>query len=361
VRRLLGVFSVLALALPGTAAAVSLQAVPGGGGFDHPVHVNAPRNAPAGTLYVVEQSGYVRKLEGGTKSLFLDIHTRVSNGSEQGLLSIAFDPDFATNHFFYVNYTDVNGDTRVVRYRTDPTMSHADLSTARRILLVRQPYSNHNGGLGAFGPNGRLYVGMGDGGSACDPQNRAQNLGTRLGKLISLNPRNIAGGWRIDAYGARNPWRFSFDRALGRLYIGDVGQDTWEEIDTISRWALGGTPENLGWNPFEGPYRSPCATTGLNTRGPLIRPISAYSHSYGCSVTGGFVYRGSLMSSLRGWYFFGDYCSGRIWRLLFRSGHLVSGKRLVLDSGLNITSFGEDSHGELYVADHNGAIYQLVP
>jgi glucose/arabinose dehydrogenase len=358
----LGVFAaVLALAVPSTAAAVSLDPVPGGGGFTAPVHVNAPRGAPAGTLYVVEQGGYVRRLEGGSKTLFLDIHNLVSGGGEQGLLSIAFDPKFATNHLFYVNYTNVNGDTRVVRYRTNPAVTQADESTRKVILSVAQPYDNHNGGQLAFGPNGRLYVGMGDGGSGCDPGNRAQNLSTRLGKLLSANPRNIPAGWRIDGYGLRNPWRFSFDRGLGRLYLGDVGQSSWEEIDTVGVSWFGGTPENFGWNVYEGPYRSGCATTGLRGSGRLIGPISAYSHSYGCSVTGGFVYRGSLMSNLRGWYFFGDYCSGRIWRLLFQSGHLVSGKKLVMDSSLNISSFGEDSRGELYVADRNGTIYQLVP
>jgi glucose/arabinose dehydrogenase len=358
----LGVFAAaVALALPSTAAAVTLSPVPGGGGFSNPVHVSAPRSAPAGTLYVVEQGGYVRRLEGGSKSLFLDIHDLVSGGSEQGLLSIAFDPSYATNRLFYVDYTDTNGDTRVVRYRADPTFSVADEATRKLILTVRQPYSNHNGGQLAFGPNGRLYVGMGDGGSGCDPGGRAQNLSSRLGKLLSLNPRNIPGGWRIDGYGLRNPWRFSFDRGLGRLYIGDVGQSSWEEIDTVVPSVLGGTPENYGWDVYEGPYRSPCATSGLRGHGTLIRPVSYYSHSLGCSVTGGFAYRGPLMPSVHGWYFFGDFCSGRIWRLLIKSGHLVSGKRLVTDSSLSISSFGEDSKGELYVVDRGGTLYQLVP
>jgi len=358
----LGVFAaVLALAVPTTAAAVTLSPVPGGGGFSNPVHVSAPRSAPAGTLYVVEQGGYVRRLEGGSKTLFLDIHDLVSGGSEQGLLSIAFDPNFATNHLFYVNYTNVIGDTRVVRYRTDAGVTQADEATRRVILTVKQPYDNHNGGQLAFGPNGRLYVGMGDGGSGCDPGSRAQNLSSRLGKLLSVNPRNLAAGWRIDGYGLRNPWRFSFDRGLGRLYIGDVGQDSWEEIDTVVPSVLGGTPENYGWDPFEGPHRSGCSTTGLRGRGKLIWPVSYYSHSYGCSVTGGFSYRGSLMPAIRGWYFFGDYCSGRIWRLQIKSGHLIHPKQLVMDSALNISSFGEDSKGELYVVDRGGTIYQLVP
>jgi glucose/arabinose dehydrogenase len=356
------VAAVLALALPSTAAAVRLSPVTGGGGFTAPVHVSAPRGAPAGTLYVVEQGGYVRRLQGGATTLFLDIHDLVSAGGERGLLSIAFDPNFATNHLFYVDYTNVNGDTRVVRYRTNPAATQADESTRRIILSVQQPYANHNGGQLAFGPNGRLYVGMGDGGSGCDPGNRAQNLSTRLGKLLSANPHNLPVRWRIDGYGLRNPWRFSFDRGLGRLYLADVGQGSWEEVDTIGVSSFGGKPENFGWNVLEGPYRSGCATTGLKGSGRLIRPISYYSHSYGCSVTGGFAYRGSLMPGLRGWYFFGDYCSGRIWRLLFRSGHLVRSKRLVLNSSLNISSFGEDSRGELYVAGHNnGRIYKLVP
>ena len=360
--RLVVLAAVLALALPATAGALTLAPVPGGSGFTNPVDVAAPRAAPAGTIYVVEQGGYIWRVQGAAKAIFLDIHDLVTSGGEQGLLSIAFDPAFASNHFFYVDYTNLDGNTRVVRYRTNAAGTRANEATRKVLLRVHQPYSNHNGGQLAFGPNGRLYVGMGDGGSGCDPGQRAQNLRSRLGKLLSLNPRNIAAGWRIDGYGLRNPWRFSFDRSLGRLYIGDVGQDSWEEIDTLRRGALGRTPENYGWNVYEGPYPSGCSTTGLKGPAPPKRPISWYSHASGrCSVTGGFVYRGSVLSSSRGWYFFGDFCAGRIWRLLFRKGRLVHGKQFVLDAGFQISSFGEDSAGELYVADYNGRVYKLVP
>jgi glucose/arabinose dehydrogenase len=355
------VAAVLVLALPGVASAARLVAVSGGGGFTEPVHINAPGRDPQGTLYIVEQDGHVWRLKDGARTLFLDIHDLVSTGgTEQGLFSIAFDPKYATNRFFYVDYTNVLGDTRVVRYQANPAFTQADESIRRVLLSVDQPFDNHNGGQLAFGPNGRLYVGMGDGGSGCDPGNRAQNLSSRLGKILSLNPRNIAAGWRIDAYGVRNPWRFSFDRQGGRMYIADVGQDDWEEVDTIPVSWFGNIPENLGWDPFEGPFRSGCATTGLKGNGRLVRPISYYSHSLGCSITGGYVYRGDLLANLRGWYFFADFCSGRIWRLLYRDGRLVVGRTLVTDTSLNISSFGQGVGGELYVADHNGAIYKLV-
>jgi glucose/arabinose dehydrogenase len=356
------VAAVLVLALPGVASAARLVPVAGGGGFTQPVAIDAPRTDSEGTLYIVEQDGHVWRLQNGARTLFLDIHHLVSGGGEQGLLSIVFDPKYTTNRFFYVHYTNLAGDTRVVRYRADPTFDHADEATRRIILSVDQPYANHNGGQLAFGPNGRLYIGLGDGGSGCDPGGRAQNLNSRLGKILS-RPPSLATGWRIDVYGLRNPWRFAFDRATGRMYIGDVGQAHWEEVDTLAKWRFGGTPENLGWDVWEGPVRSSvsgCSTNGLKGPGRLIRPISSYDHSLGCSITGGYAYRGNLLPKLRGWYFFGDYCSGRIWRLLFNDGRLVVGRRLVVDSSLNISSFGQGVRGELYIADHNGTIYKLV-
>jgi glucose/arabinose dehydrogenase len=355
--------SVIALALPGTAAAVNLTAVPGGGGFSRPVNIAAPSNAPQATLYIVEQSGLIWRLHGGSRALFLDISDLVSTGgSEQGLFSIAFDPKYASNRFFYVDYTDLAGDTRVMRYKADPTFAQADESTARQALAIHQPYPTHNGGQLAFGPNGRLYVGMGDGGAACDPENRAQNLRSRLGKLLSFNPRNPPAGWRIDAYGLRNPWRFSFDRGNGRLYLGDVGQDNWEEIDTLSAGELGNTPENFGWNVYEGAVLTGyCPTTGLKGPGRLIQPINHYGHTGNCAVIGGFAYRGKALTSFRGSYFFGDFCSGKIWQLRYTPGHMTARRRLVLDTDLNISSFGQGVLGELYVSDYNGTIYKLTP
>jgi glucose/arabinose dehydrogenase len=354
-------FIVVALGL--SVPAYALRLAPVMGGFSSPVHIASNKKDPGGTLFVVEQGGRIWRVQGGSRTLFLNISGLVTSGGEQGLLSVAFDPRYATNRYFYVDYTNTSGDTRVARFRANAAFTQAVASSRRIVLSVPQPYSNHNGGQLAFGPNGRLYVGMGDGGSGCDPGNRAQNLSTRLGKLLSLDPRSLSSRWRKEGYGLRNPWRFSFDRAKGRLYIGDVGQDSAEEVDTRRRGALGGTLENYGWNVYEGRSRSGCPTSGLTRRGTLVWPINSYSHAAGrCSITGGFAYRGSqLRQFLRGWYFFGDYCSGEIWRLLFRDGKLVHGRRLVLDSVRRISSFGEGRGGELYVADHGGGtIYKLV-
>jgi glucose/arabinose dehydrogenase len=350
----------LALGLPGTAAAVRLQFI--AGGFDQLTRVTAPRSGdPTGTLYVVEQEGQVFKLQGGTRTLFLDIRSLVSPCcGERGLLGLAFDPQFGSNHLFYVNYTNVSGDTRIARYRANASHTGVVPGSRRLLFTLNQPAANHNGGHLQFGPNGRLYTGQGDGGGGCDPGGRAQNLRSRHGKLLSLNPRSIGSGWRIAAYGLRNPWGYSFDRANGRLYIGDVGQGRWEEVNTLAPSRLGGTPENFMWDPYEGRVRSGCSTGGLRGPGSRIRPISVYSHSVGCSITGGHVYRGSNMPGVRGFYHFGDFCSGRIWRLKYANGRVVRGRTLVLDTDLRITSFGEGVGGELYLTHQNGEVYQLV-
>ena len=224
---------------------------------------------------------------------------------------------------------------------------------------------NHNGGQVAFGPDGRLYLSVGDGGGSCDPGGNAQDLGSRKGKLLSIDPGQPARqGWRIDAYGLRNPWRIAFDSSTGRLYIGDVGQDDWEEIDTLGRArGCGGTPENFQWD-----YREGRALERLPERraprAPATRssPEAVYSHSLGCSVTGGHVYRGQeLPSAQRGWYFFGDFCSGRIWRLkVDDDGELVRERRLVMNTSLNISSFGERRNGEILVVDRGGVVYKLA-
>lgn len=348
-----------ALALPNTASAVRLVRV--AGGFDQLTQVTAPRRGdPRGTLYMVEQEGQVWKWRNGNRRLFLDIRGRVSCCGERGLLSIAFDPGYATNDFVYVNYTNNGGDTRIVRFRANASHSRVVRGSGRRLLALNQPFSNHNGGRLAIGPNGRLYSGQGDGGSACDPGGRAQNLRSKHGKLLSINPRNLRAGWRIDAYGLRNPWGYSFDRATGRLYIGDVGQAAWEEVDTLRARRLGGTPENFMWDVYEGFARSGCSNGGLRGPGARIRPISAYSHSLGCSITGGYAYRGRSIRSLRGRYVFADYCSGRIWRLHYANGRLRSGRRLLLNTSLNISSFGEGKSGGLLLTNHGGQVYRLA-
>ena len=317
----------------------------------------AATSAPGeeGRLYIVEQAGRIRVLE--NKELldepFLDITSEVTSGGEQGLLSVAFHPRYDANGLFYVNYTDTNGDTRVVEYR-DP----GDGKPVRRreLLYVRQPYSNHNGGQLAFGPDGLLYVGMGDGGGSGDPENHAQDLSDRLGKLLRLDVDQPSTEWEMAGYGLRNPWRFSFDRVKGDLWIGDVGQSTLEEIDFVSAPDLGGL-YNFGWNVYEGSelYEDkPLAPGGI-----LVEPRTEYTHDLGCSVTGGYVYRGTkLRRQAWGRYFYGDYCSGRIWSLARWEGEVTRrGHPFRVDQ---LTSFGEDSDGELFALSGDGSVYQFV-
>jgi glucose/arabinose dehydrogenase len=349
---------VIVLAWPAAASALGLKSV--AGGFGRLTQVTAPRSGdPAGTLYIVTQEGrVVRRAPGGGKNEVLDIRGSVSCCGEQGLLSIAFDPAFGSNRLVYVSYTNNGGDSRVVRYRLNASHTGVIQSSGRRLIRVNQPDTNHNGGQLAFSPtNGRLYLGLGDGGGGCDPNGRAQRLDNRLGKLLSIDPRNIGAGWRKEAYGLRNPWRFSFDRANGSLWIGDVGQDRWEEVDTVSASRLGGRRENYGWDVFEGRRQSGCPNSGLHGNGKLVRPASVYGHgATRCSVTGGFVYRGqNLPTRFRGWYFFADYCSGQIWR--YKRG---KGRTLVRNTPHNITSFGESSNGNLFVATGGGQVLRLV-
>ncbi len=359
VSTLLLALAILVLAVPSTASALRLVRV--AGGFDSPVHAtSSPRG---GTIYVVEQEGQVWRIGGGNRRLFLDIRGFVAYGGERGLFSIAFPSNYATSRYFYVNYTDNGGDVRVARFRANDSFTHGRRST--RTMLIDVEHSsqgNHNGGQVAFGPGGRLYLSVGDGGGGCDPGGNAQDLGSRKGKLLSINPDNLPAGWRTDSYGLRNPWRLSFDDRGGRLYIGDVGQDNWEEIDTLASSRLGGTPENFMWDRYEGRALSGCSSGGLQGPGDHIRPRAVYSHSLGCSVTGGHVYRGQqLPSGQRGWYFFSDYCSGRIWRLkVNQDGRLVHGRRLVMDTSLNVSSFGERRDGELLVVHRGGVVYRLA-
>lgn len=324
-----------------------------------PVYLTAPASEPD-NLYVVEQAGVVRVLVSGALRAkpFLDIRSRVASGGERGLLSLAFDPGYANNHFFYVDYTDLDGNTRVVRFRSNGTS--AVVSSARQLLFVRQPFANHNGGQLQFGPDGKLYVGMGDGGSAGDPQNRAQDLRVRLGKLLRANVHAKRIRWSIAGYGLRNPWRFSFDSKSGDLYIGDVGQDKWEEADYLARSRLPGL-QNYGWSVYEGRHGYK-PTEPLNKRGRLVRPVYEFSHGRSdarCSITGGYVYRGPAQPALRGRYFFGDYCSGTIWSLRVSHGKAVSLRREPITVP-SLTSFGQDGNGELYALSLRGSIYRIT-
>jgi glucose/arabinose dehydrogenase len=306
-------------------------------------------------LYAVEQVGRIRYfVNGKLGGTFLDLRDRVVSGGEQGLLSIAFHPGYARNHRFYVNYTDKSGNTRVVEFRS--RNGRGIKSTARQLLFVRQPYANHNGGDLQFDSSGLLYVGMGDGGSAGDPGNRAQNMNERLGKLLRIDPTRKGARWQIVGLGLRNPWRFSFDRATGDLYIGDVGQGEWEEIDYRARGDISSLA-NYGWRAFEG--RARYSNTALGP-GQLVAPLYVYSHSEGgCSVTGGYVYRGRAVQSATGRYFFGDYCSGIVWSLRVQDGRAVETRREPFRVS-SLTSFGEDVAGELYFATGNGRIFKLA-
>ncbi len=323
-------------------------------GFDSPVDVVAPHSEPK-RLYVVEQRGTVRVIERGEvwSGFFLDVRSRVTAGGEQGLLGLAFDPKYATNRLIYVNYTDRAGDTRVVRYRTNGR--RALPGTARRLLRVDQPYANHNGGNLVFGPDGFLYVGLGDGGSGGDPEGRAQNPDSLLGKMLRLDVRRPGSAPVIVGLGLRNPWRYSFDRATGDLYIGDVGQSDVEEVDFTARSRLAGL-ENYGWDLYEGSRRFEDGEPGP---GQLVFPVFEYSHEQGCTVIGGFVYRGPARPADQGRYVLGDYCSGIIWSFRFTAGatHSVRVEPFRIEG---LTSFGEDAAGELYAASQSGTIYRLT-
>jgi glucose/arabinose dehydrogenase len=325
-------------------------------------------------LFITLQGGLVM-IHDGTRVLpepFLDLRNLVLSGGERGLLSIAFHPGYAQNGLFYVNYTDLRGDTVVARYSVslfDP--NRANPASAVPVLMIQQPFANHNGGQLQFGPDGYLYIGMGDGGSGGDPGNRAQNLGDLLGKMLRLdvnsaspyaippsNPFVGQAGVRpeIWAFGLRNPWRFSFDRATGDLWIADVGQGIWEEVDFQPVTSIGG--ENYGWRRMEGAH---CFNPSSNCNpGNLVLPVIEYNHSVGCSVTGGYVYRGTRNPRLVGQYIYGDFCSGRIFGATRSTSGAVTTQQL-LDVTFNVSTFGEDVAGEIYVGDYsNGILYRLV-
>jgi glucose/arabinose dehydrogenase len=323
-------------------------------GLVEPVQVTAPRSE-ARRLYVVEQRGTIRVVDRGTlrRSFFLDVRHSVVAGGEQGLLGLAFDPNYATNRFIYVNYTDKAGDTKVVRYRTNG--SRAIPASALVLLSIDQPYANHNGGGVAFGPDGGLYVGTGDGGSGGDPENRAQNMQSLLGKMLRLDVSRPGSAPEIVGLGLRNPWRYSFDRRTGDLYIGDVGQGEVEEVDYTPRVSAG--LENYGWDVFEGSRHFEDKTAGPGP-GRLVFPVYEYSHQRGCTVVGGYVYRGKARPAERGRYTFGDYCSGVVWSLRMSGGKAV-GVRTERFKIPSLSSFGEDAAGELYATSLEGVVYRI--
>jgi glucose/arabinose dehydrogenase len=327
-------------------------------------------------LFVVQQGGRIVIFD-GTRVLptpFLDVASLIStNGSERGLLGVAFHPRYSENGRFFIWYTDRQGDVTIARYSvsaSDPNRADPN-SGVVLVEIAHSQFPNHNGGQLAFGPDRYLYLGTGDGGSGGDPNNRAQNLGDLLGKILRIdvdsgttygippsNPFANRAGARpeIWAYGMRNPWRFSFDRATGDLWIADVGQGLYEEIDFQPATSIGG--ENYGWRRMEATH---CFNPPSNCTDPaLVLPIVEYGHTNGaCSVTGGYVYRGTRYPKFSGTYFYGDYCIGTIWGATRNAAGSFTSRQL-LDTNLLISTFGEDVAGELYVADHNGTIYQLT-
>ena len=356
-------------------AAVELEPAFPGLEFDRMVLLTYPDD-DSGRLFVVLQPGRIMVFENdpGVESArtFLDIRERVNDsGNEEGLLGLAFDPAFAENGHFYVNYT-ASGPRRTVVSRFSVSAGdpdRADPDSELVFMEVAQPYRNHNGGHIAFGPDGMLYVGLGDGGSGGDPRGNGQDTSTLLGSILRIDVSALdeTGGYaappdnpfagddgaargEIWAYGLRNPWRFSFDRETGDLWAADVGQNQYEEVDII-RPGL-----NYGWNVMEGSHcyrREGCDTRGLEM------PVAEYGRDGGCSVTGGYVYRGRRQPTLYGAYLYADFCSGKIWALR-HDGAAVTEQMLIADTGLSISSFGEDATGEVYVLTFEGAVYRFA-
>jgi glucose/arabinose dehydrogenase len=321
---------------------------------------------------VVEKTGRIRIVKDGVllETPFLDLGGRVSSGSEQGLLGLAFDPDYLTNGRFVVHYTDLAGNTVLSRFLVSSDPDLAEPASEEVILAATQPASNHNGGQVAFGPDGFLYLGLGDGGSSGDSEGHGQSLSDLLGSILRIDVRN-GDPYTIPAdnpfvgdptarpevwsYGLRNPWRFSFDRSTGLLWIADVGQNAYEEVNRVDPAADAGA--NLGWKVMEASHcfeTSECSTDGLTL------PVAEYGRDLGCSVTGGYVYRGEAIPDLRGWYLFSDYCTGLLFGIPSNAEGVVA-PRVLLETGANVSAFGEDADGELYFADiESGTIYRVV-
>lgn len=361
-RVILGGCAAVAAALVAATAAGAYGFEPLARGFDQPVYATTAPDDPS-TLYVVERAGDIQIVRAGQRAgTFLDIRSDVWSGGEGGLLSVAFHPRYAQNHLFYVDYTALDHSTHVVEYSS--VNGVAVTSSARTLLVVQQPYPNHKGGQLQFDRKGRLYVGMGDGGTnpdsplLNDPDNRAQNPATKLGKLLRIDPL-ARKPWQMIGTGLRNPWRFSFDRATGDLWLGDVGAGTFEELDVRPAAKLD-RPANYGWSRYEGPASYNQAVK-LRGRGPLVKPILSYNHESGsCSIVGGYVYRGSAVADASGRYFFGDYCSGLIWsfpaRLASRPAPIVRRSEGDVE---NLVSFGEGADGTLYAVSIDGGVFVL--
>ncbi len=337
-------------------------------GFNRPLFLTHAGDG-SGALYVLEQGGLIYRLLDGERSIFLDLTNTVSSGaagpgySERGLLGLAFHPDYAENGMFFVNYTDVNGTTNVVRYFSEDGV--VNTASAEVILTQTQPFANHNGGHMAFGADGYLYISLGDGGAANDPLQTGQDPTDWLGSILRLdvngetgytipadNPfaDGEAGAPEVWSYGLRNVWRFSFDRATGDMLLADVGQNQYEEVN-FEPAGMGGL--NYGWNKFEATHIFAGFVEGT------VEPFAEYDHSQGCSVTGGYVYRGEEVPDLQGVYFYGDYCTGLVWAA-YRNEAEEWNTNLFLRTGFQVSSFGEDEAGELYIVNYQGAVLKFI-
>jgi len=334
--------------------------------LDQPLGMAFAAGDPAKRLFIAEKTGAIRVMKGGTvlAEPFLDLKARVSGASEQGLLGLAFHRDFMKTGRLYVNYTDKGGDTRIVELTVaSPAADRATIASERELLFVKQPYANHNGGHLLMTKDGWLLVGLGDGGSAGDPNGNARNPKSLLGKMLRLDPETDIDvlRTRILAQGVRNPWRYAIDRTTGDLYIGDVGQNLWEEVDVVPMASLFG--KDFGWNVMEGFHCFRGAT--CNQEG-LTPPVVEYGHDAGCSITGGVVYRGAALPQLAGLYFYADYCTALLRSFRFTRGVAADhwDWKKALDPGnrlAQIASFGEDEAGEVYVIGLGGTIWKLVP
>ena len=337
-------------------------------GFTSPVYLTAPANDAR--LFIIEQPGRIRVFKNGAllPTPFLDITSLVTYGGEQGLLSMAFDPSYATNGRFYVYYNDTNGDIAVARYTATPTADVANAASRTSVISIPHPVQgNHNGGLVMFGPDGMLYLATGDGGGGGDLPNNAQNISSLLGKLLRLNVTDLpytipagnpfvgaTGADEIWAYGLRNPWRYAFDGTTGTVYIADVGQGTWEEVNAVAATTAG---VNYGWRIMEGAHCFNAATCNMTN---LTLPVLEYDHGQGCSITGGFVYRGAAIPELSGHYLYSDYCTGFLRSFRFSGGQAIDQRNWTIGNIGNILSFGVDAAGEMYMLSANGRVYRIV-
>ena len=329
-------------------------------GLVRPTWVDAAPGDPNG-LWVAEQSGRLVRLQGARREVVADLRAEVKLGGEQGLLGVAFHPDFAVNRRLFLHWTDRRGDTRVAEFRVRRD-GRVDPPSRRALLAVDRPEENHNGGQLAFGPDGRLYVALGDGGGAFDPRRAAQDLDSLLGKILAADvDRTRSVRWATVLYGLRNPWRFSFDSALTEIWVADVGQDEFEEVNRVPL-ELDEPPKNLGWSAYEGTR----PIDGRERQGPgeVVWPVIAYGHDdgNGCSVTGGVVYRGSDLPALSGRYVFGDFCSGIVWTVRPRpDGRVEDLRRERTVTVPQLTHIGTDNDGELLFTTHDGDVFSARP